>query len=556
MTNATQITKRWRVREEPDNTPAGDWPPLIGRLLAQRGVATAEAAQTFFQPAPATTPIPLPDLEIATERLAQACRAGETVAVFGDFDVDGVTAAALLTESLTALGARPIPYIPHRDSEGYGLNNDAVESLHGLGATLLVTADCGTSSRDEIATARGYGMDVIVLDHHTVPETLPGANAIVNPKRDPAVTEEPAACGVAYYVLLALHETLDRPPDTQAMLELVALATVCDLAPLTPGNRALLRDGLSAISQTKRPGLRALLAVSGSDPAHVDTETIGFTIGPRLNAAGRMAHARLAFDLLVSRDEDEARELASQLHGLNRERQQATEAAMALANELIADDADAPLLMLGHEELPAGIVGLVAARLADAYHRPAVVYQRGETESRASARSIAGFDITAALRSCPENLFVRFGGHRMAAGFTAKNEHLAEIKERLQSRAQEELAGRDLTPEIVIDAELPLSELRSEELRWLAKLAPHGVGNPQPVFLSRGVLVTERREVGRGGAHLRLKLRDNTVTWQAIAFGQRGEGIEEGGHADLVYTLSADNRGGLELRVVDLQPGE
>ncbi|MCH8065538.1 MAG: single-stranded-DNA-specific exonuclease RecJ [Chloroflexi bacterium] len=560
MASSTTVTttpaKRWRVCEEPENTPAGDWPPLIGRLLAYRGVTTAEAAQAFFQAAPATTPIPLPDLEIAAERLAQACRAGETVAVFGDFDVDGVTAAALLTESLTALGARPIPYIPHRDSEGYGLNNDAVESLHGLGATLLVTADCGTSSRDEIATARGHGMDVIVLDHHTVPETLPGANAIVNPKRDPAVIEEPAACGVAYYVLLALHEALDRPADTQAMLELVALATVCDLAPLTPGNRALLRDGLSAIARTKRPGLRALLAISGSDPAHVDTETIGFTIGPRLNAAGRMAHARLAFDLLVSRDEDEAQELASQLHSLNRERQQATEAAMALANELIADDADAPLLMLGHEELPAGIVGLVAARLADAYHRPAVIYQRSETESRASARSITGFDITAALRACPKNLFVRFGGHRMAAGFTAKNEHLPAIKQCLQSRAQEELAGRDLTPEIVIDAELPLSELRSEEIRWLAKLAPHGVGNPQPVFLSRGVLVTERREVGRGGAHLRLKLRDGPVIWQAIAFGQRGEGIEAGGRADLVYTLSADNRGGLELRVLDLRPGE
>ncbi len=546
--------KRWRVRPDPAAIADGDWPPLIGRLLAHRSVTTTEAAEAFFSPTAADAVIDLPDLDIAVERLAAACGAGETVAVFGDFDVDGVTSAALLTEGLTALGARPIPYLPNRDSEGYGLNNDAVASLHALGATLLLTADCGTSSVDEIATARNAGMDVIVLDHHTVPPLLPAANAIVNPKRDAESTEEPAACGVAYYVLLALHRALGREADSDNMLELVALATVCDLAPLTPANRGLLREGLAAIRETARPGLRALLEVAGSDPAAVDAETIGFTIGPRLNAAGRMAHARLAFDLLVAQDEDEAKDLAERLHQLNRERQEATRAAVELADGILADEPKAELVMLGHEELPAGIVGLVASRLAEAHQRPAVVYTLGDTESRASCRSIAGFDITAALRTCPDDYFVRFGGHSMAAGFTARNEQLPAIKEHLQSHATEVLAGLDLQPEIVIDAELDLATHSSDEIRWLAKLAPHGVGNPLPVFVSRNLLVTNARTVGQDGRHLKLKLRAGTVAWEAIAFGQGDTLVTEGELIDAVYSFSPGYRGGLELRVIDLRP--
>ena len=549
------ITKRWRLRPEPEATPEGDWPSLIGRLLALRGVRSSSDARAFLDVDAPASPVALPDLDRAVSLLAQACRAGETVAVFGDFDVDGVTATALLTEGLASLGARPIPYLPHRVDEGYGLSTKAIDTLRGLGATLLVTVDCGTSSLKEVAFARGQGMDVVVLDHHTVPPQLPGANAIVNPKRDPNSKNEPAACGIAYHVLLALHEAMARPADEARMLELVALGTVCDLAPMLGENRRLVRRGLEALAQTQRPGLRALLAVAGGDRGPVDTETIGFGLGPRLNAAGRLGHARLAFDLLVCEEEERAQELAAELDALNRERRRATDAALALAGELVAEEEGAPLIMLGHPEFPLGIVGLVAARLAEQYHRPAIIYQRGEKTSRASARSIEGFDVTAALRTCPE-LFVRFGGHRAAAGFTAENEQLPAIKERLLAHAHEQLDGRELTPAIDIDAELPLSALRSEEIRWLARLAPYGVGNPDPVFLSRGVVVTERRQLGKNGDHLRLKLRDGAVVWPAIAFRQRGEGIEQGAKADLVYTLSVDKfrGGGLELRVLDLRP--
>ncbi len=546
--------KRWRLRPAPEAVPQGAWPPLIARLLALRGVRIAEDARAFFDLA-APSSLALPDLDRAVDRLARACRAGETVAVYGDFDVDGVTAAALLTEGLRSVGARPVPYLPHRVQEGYGLNERAIGSLRELGATLLVTADCGTSSVREVAFARSRRMDVVILDHHTVPPQLPRATAIVNPKRTASPGDEPAACGVAYYVLRALHDALGRALDEAPMLELVALGTVCDLAPLRGENRRLVRDGLIALARTQRPGLRALMEVSGVDLPRVDTEAIGYALGPRLNAAGRMAHARLAFDLLVCRDEDRARELAAELNALNRERQQATEAACALADELVAQDAGAPLLMIGHPEFSLGVVGLVAARVAESRHRPAVVYQRGERESRASARSIPEFDITGALRTCPE-LFVRFGGHRAAAGFTAENEQLPAIKERLVAHAEERLVGLELAPAVEIDAELPLVALRGEEIRWLGRLGPHGIGNPEPVFFSRNVLVLERQAVGADGAHLRLKLRDGAVVWPAIAFRHDGDGVEEGARVDVVYSVSADRRtsDGLELRVLDLRP--
>lgn len=555
ISDAVRPAKRWRLRPDPSAVPEGDWPPLIGRLLALRGVETASAARAFFD---AAAPMPtLPDLEKAVERLARACREGETVAVFGDYDVDGITSTALLYENLTAMGAKVLPYLPHRDSEGYGLNNAAVDSLHALGATLLVTADCGTSSVDEVATARNHGMDVMILDHHTVPPLLPAALAIVNPKRDPKSSAEPSAGGICYYVLQALREAMDFPEDDGRMLELVALSTVCDLAPMVEGNRTLVRDGLRAIAKTERPGLRALMEVARIDPAGVDTEAIGFALGPRINAAGRMAHARLAFDLLVSTDETEAREIAAELDRLNRERRQATQNAVALADELIADETDAPLLMVGHEDLPAGIVGLVASKLVETHYKPSFVYQQGEHESVASARSIREFDVTGALRSCSD-LFVRFGGHRMAAGFTAKNEQLPEIKERLIAYAAELLAGQDLTPALEIDAELPLKELRGEEIRWLSRLAPHGIENPVPTFLSRGVLVRTLRAVGKDGDHLKLRLKDGAVSWPAIAFRQHGDGIAEGTLIDLVWTLTSDSyvRDGLELNVLDLRPAE
>jgi len=606
--------RRWRLRtgERTDALRSSDYPPLLQRLLANRGIRTLDEARRFLEGAPAPPdPFLLPDMERAVQRLRLALRRRELVAVFGDFDVDGVTAAALLTQGLEALGGRVLTHIPDRFLEGYGLNTDAIDRLRAQGADLLLTADCGSSSVAEVEHARALGMDVLIVDHHAVPEHLPPAQALVNPRllREEAGTgnselgsagESPssrfpvpssleglAAVGLAYQLMAALHGALNAAFEPDEHLDLVALGTVVDVAPLLGENRELVRRGLAALARTSRPGLRALMKVAGIDPGRLDTEALSFALGPRLNAAGRIANARLAYDLLVARDEGEAARLAQRLDELNRERQRQTLEALSLAQELwSAEDPRSPLVMVGHPALGPGIVGLVAARLAEELYRPAVVYELGESISRASGRSIPEFDIVGAFRTCGE-LFRRFGGHRQAAGFTADNQALPAIKERLLAQAAQELASLDLAPTIEVDAPMPLRALRAAEIRGLRLLSPHGNGNPRPAFLGRGVTVLECQAVGSNGQHLRLKLRDGPVVWPAIAFGM-GEGpsakggqtaVRPGGSAsggsdnqqpalpagglpepgsliDVVYALSADRRGGdnLEVEVLDFLP--
>jgi single-stranded-DNA-specific exonuclease len=557
--------RRWRGRQRPEAMPQGDWPELIGRLLALRGVTDAASASEFLgKPGPQPDPSDLPDINVAIDRLAHATRAGETVAVYGDFDVDGVTSAAQLCEALSSLGAAPMPYIPDRFSEGYGLNIPAIETLHRDGATLLVTADCGTSSVEEVARARELGMDVIILDHHTVPPELPAANALVNPRvlgAAPGGLLELATAGLAFHVASALHAACDRPFDVGAYLDVAALGTVCDMAPLVDENRRLVRAGLPAIARTRRPGLRALIEVSRTNAATLSAEDIGYRLGPRLNAAGRIAHAKLALELLMTRDEDRGRELAQQLDALNRERQERTAQAVDMATEMVeAAGAPPALIMVGHEDFSSGIVGLIASKLVNLYGRPAVVYERGATASRASCRSIDGFHITDAMRTRPE-LFVRFGGHRAAAGFTVENARLDDVRDHLIAEAARALAGRDLAPILEIDCNLPLRQLRGEEIRWLSRVGPFGIGNPQPMFLARGVTVMDARPVGNGDKHLKLRLRDggtlageSAATWPAIAFDMGAFTAAPGDRIDIVYALDLGrNDATLEVRVEDMR---
>lgn len=554
--------RRWVLRPEPATVPAGDFPPLIGRLLAHRGVRTAEEARRFLEGnvQPLGDPYRLPGMERAVARLAAAAGARETVAVFGDFDVDGVTAAALLVPGLARLGIEAIPYLPNRFSEGYGLNRPAIAALRRQGATVLLAVDCGTSSTAEVTFACEQGMDVLIVDHHQPPAGLPPAHALVNPRlaRAGGPGAELASAGLALWLLGALYDALGQAFSLDEHLDLVALGTVCDLAPLVDENRTLVRQGLASLGRTSRPGLRALMEVAGVDGRRMDSEVVSFVLGPRLNAAGRLAHADLSYQLLTCEAEGEAMGLARQLNELNRERQRLTKEALELATRLLEaepDGVDAPLLMVGHPDIPSGIAGLVASRLAEVYHRPAVVFEQGEEESRASARSIPGFDIVGALRACSD-LLLRFGGHPQAAGFTAESACLPAIRERLLAYAERELAGVELTPRLEIDAEVALRDLRGEEIRWLGRLGPHGIGNPQPAFLSRGVLAMESGVVGSEGRHLRLKLRDGPVVWPCIAFGLGEAAPGEGSLLDVVYSLASDRgvSGGLELQVKDLAP--
>ena len=524
-----------------------------------RGVSGEDAARAFLgEPAGQPDPYALPALDIAIERLLLSVRQRETVAVFGDFDVDGVTSAAQLSQAIASLGGVPLTYVPDRFTEGYGLNVRAIERLRSDGATLLVTADCGTSSIEEVARAREIGMDVIVLDHHTVPPQLPDANALVNPKLPDASPEgmlELATAGLAFHVASALHEAAGRSFDVAAYLDLAALGTVCDMAPLVDENRRLLRTGMRALAATRRPGLRALMDVARIDRPNVTAEDIGYKLGPRLNAAGRIAHAKLALELLMTDDEERGQELALQLDALNRERQRQTSDAVQLATQMIGDREPPPLIMIGHEDFPSGIVGLIAAKLVTLYGRPAVVYEIGATTSRASCRSIDEFHITDALREKPE-LFVRFGGHRAAAGFTAENARIDEVRAHLVSVAKRELAGRELAPVLEIDCNLPLRQLRGDELRWLLRLGPFGIGNPPPAFLARNVTITETKWLGDGDKHRRIKLRDGATVWPAVAFDMADVRMAEGDAVDVVYTVEVSPSGMVGLRIEDMRPAE
>lgn len=550
--------RRWRGRPRPERLPHGEWPELIGRLLALRGMTSDAQARAFLgRPDAAPDPYVLPALGVAVERLAAACRRSERVAIYGDFDVDGVTSAAQLSQALSSLGADALTYIPDRFSEGYGLNMAAVRYLASEGATVLLTADCGTSSVEEVVLARRLGMDVIVLDHHTVPPVLPEATALVNPRlpdADAGALSELATAGLAYHLAAALHDALGAPFDADAYLDLAALGTVCDMAPLVDENRRLVRAGLPALSLTRRPGLRALMAASRIDPLFVAADDIGYRLGPRLNAAGRIAHARLALELLTTDDDERGFELAQELDALNRERQEKTQQAVNLALHMVEGDEPPALIMVGHRDFPSGIVGLIASKLVTEFGRPAVVYEEGDETSRASCRSIDEFHITDALRERPD-LFLRFGGHRAAAGFTVRTEDIDDVRRHLVSAAERELSGRELAPVLEIDCQLPLRDLRGDEIRWLSRLGPFGIGNPEPTFLARDVAVVETRFVGNGEKHLKMKLRDGRATWQAIAFGMGDCGAKPGDRIDIVYTLDARRPDmPAEVRVEDLRP--
>jgi single-stranded-DNA-specific exonuclease len=567
---AAQMTgvsgRRWRLRGRfPDGELEGaPYQPLIRHLLWHRGLRTTADAAAFLDARdPGFDPMLLPDMGLALNRLQRAIAADELIAVYGDFDVDGVTASAILIEALRELGGRVISYLPNRFTEGYGVNEGAIELLASRDVSLIITADCGTTSVAQVALAHRLGVDVIVLDHHIVPDKLPDAVAVVNPKRvDNLYPEtELASGGLAFKLMRALYEACGRPFDAGRYLDLAALSTVCDMVPLRGENRWLVREGLRELAKAARPGLRALFDSAGCDPARCDASTIGFTLGPRLNAAGRMADAKIALDLLIERDETKARALAMQLGDLNQQRQKATSGALGLARELVAEQTpDAPLIFIGHKQISSGIVGLVAGRLMEQYNRPAVVYERGPETSRASCRSIAEFDITRALRMAQTesggHLLVHFGGHHAAAGFTAENDKLDALRESLTRQAEEALRGVDLTPVIDIDAAIPLHRVNGELIQALGRMAPFGMENREPVFLSRGLQITDIRTMGGDGQHLRLLLRDGAVSWPAVAFGMGANELASGQRLDVVYTFSADrgSDGALQLRVTDFAP--
>ncbi len=563
--------KRWQVAPPAPPSHIARFPhlhPLVVQVLYNRGVTDpADTAAFFDDTGSEANPFVLKGVDAAVTRLRRALRAGEPIAVYGDFDADGVTATVLLVQTLRALGGNARPYIPHRVDEGYGVHKAALAHLAREGARVVVTVDCGVRSVDEVAYAKRLGLDVIVTDHHSVGPRLPEAVAVIDPKRpDYPYPCELAGVGVAYKLAQALLRSHRQTPVTAQevrleendLLDLVALGTVADLAPLLGENRTLVRLGLAAINRMERPGVEALCRQAGLKAGQVDATAIGFALGPRLNAAGRLAHAQAAYQLLDTAYLAEAEQLAEQLDRLNRERQQLTlethERARQLA--LAAGGEEAPLLFAAAPDFMTGIVGLVASRLVDEFYRPAVVVEIGKKHSKGSARSIPEFHITEALDACAD-LLLHHGGHAAAAGFTVPTERLDELAGRLRELAAERLVGVELAPVLAIDAEVELAQMSGELYRELIGLEPCGYANPQPLFLSRNVRVVGQRAVGGDGKHLKLTLSDGRAIWDGIAFRQGEWAGKLPDRVDIVYHLEANEWNGqqrLQLNVQDLRP--
>lgn len=562
-------TKRWLIA--PPLTPQADsnlrnYPPILRQILFNRGYASEAQAAAFLKADTDfdTHPFQMTDMQVSVERIRHAIARHEPIAIYGDYDVDGVTATALLVQTLRALGADVRPYIPNRFDEGYGLNPEALDSLKEDGIKLVISVDCGIRSPDEAAHARTLGLDLIITDHHHPAEDLPPAFAILNPKRpgDTYPDKDLAGVGVAYKLAEALlldgkPRTAERLPFLEGLLDLVALGTVADLAPLTGENRALVRRGLEQMRSTQRQGLFSLANVAGLNLSRVDATDIGFVLGPRLNAAGRLDSALAAYELLTTTDVQRAGVLAQSLDRQNRERQALTQQIQEQAEALArAGDPNALLLFAVHPEFNPGVVGLAASRLVEVYYRPAIVGQAGEETVRCSCRSIPELHITDALDECAD-LLVRHGGHAAAAGFTVRAENLERLKARLLEIARRELGDRDLRPTLNADLEVPLSAMHPDLLYHLTRLQPTGYGNPEPVFVSRDVQVKSARQVGADGKHLKMTVSDGRITFDAIGFrlGHLYEGLPS--RVDLMYTFETNEYNGrvtLQLNLRDLKP--
>jgi single-stranded-DNA-specific exonuclease len=508
----------------------------------------------------------------AVSRIRAAIRAREKVVVYGDFDADGVTSTALLVTTLRALGADADAYIPNRVDEGYGVNSDALAKLRKDGVRLIITVDCGIRSLTEAELWKQFGLDMIITDHHTPGDVLPDALAVINPKLRSATYSEDmlAGVGVAFRLaeVLLWHAAANRHPaavTSESLLDLVAIGTVADLAPLDRReNRSLVARGLAQMNANPRPGIRALLDVARVKPGTVTAETIGFQIGPRINAAGRLDSAMKAYELLMTENLGRAQALAEELEHLNTERQDLTRRAVDLIRtELEQRGATGGHLIVGgSEHIRPGVVGLVAGRLTEEFYRPSIVMEYGETETRASCRSIPEFDITRALDQCAD-LLVRHGGHAQAAGFTVLNENRDILIEKLTWLASNALDGQPLVPVLEADAEIDLNRrpcaLSLELVADLARLQPTGHRFRTPVFVSRSVRTAADARVMKE-RHIKVMVETGLAEGavEAVGFNMTHCVPLEGECVDLIYTIGINDfkvdKPALSLQLLDIAP--
>ncbi len=563
---------RWQYKQDSiPNFPDSEYHPIIETLFRDRKIFTKEEREKFLSPdfdRDTHDPFLFSQMERVVGRITEALADHERVGVFGDFDADGVTSSVIMREGLEMLGIENVVYIPEKNTEGHGLNRTAVEYFHEEEATLIVTLDCGMMNHEEIDYANTLGIDVIVVDHHHVPEVLPQAYAIINPKL-PGETypfRDLCGAGTTYKVVQALIRRL-KPEESEQLkwlLDVVATGTVADVMPLIGENRVLVKYGLMVMKKTRRAGFLAMIE-TGRLPFDTQSEItardIGFQIAPRINAASRMAHGMLAHDLLMTRTLDSARPLSQELeeHNLNR-RKISTTTAEKVKEKALEEFADKKFIFAVDKSYPYGIVGLIAGRIANELRKPTAVLTREGEESRGSFRSIPEFNVIEALEQCSD-LLIKYGGHAGAAGMTIKNEHLETFYERFNALAVEQLIDVETEPKLDIDMPFSFAQLPPVLYQDLRRFAPFGEGNPESVFALQAT-IDDVRFVGSGEKHLKLKLKNETggKILDAIAFnlGKKFGDLVIGERVEVAFTLEENTWNGhttLQLRVVDIERG-
>lgn len=573
----TALPKRWLV-PQPETARVRDLAAalrireLTARVLVNRGIADAEQAIRFLRPSLDHLHDPglLAGMPDALARLKRAIAAGEKILIYGDYDVDGTISIVILKKAIEMAGGRADFYVPHRLRDGYGMRTEVIEEASRNGVNLIVSVDTGIRAQHVVAAARERGIDVIVTDHHLPEEELPPAVAVLNPNRPGCPYPEKNLCGagVAFKLVQALLSTLDWPVEKRnlmlrSFLKLVGIATVADVVPLTGENRIMVKHGLDGLERVNNHGLRALLDVAGLSGGRPTAEQVAFRVAPRINAAGRMAHAENVIHMFLTGEPARARALAQELHDLNQERQQ-TEAEMVRTVMEICEaqpvtESDCALVFSG-PNWHRGVVGIVASRLVDRFCRPVFVLSEENGQAQGSGRSIAAFHLLNALESMPE-LFTRFGGHRQAAGVTLPLEALPEFRRRFNQYAASRLTPDDFVPQIGIDSVLALKELDEAAVNELLAMAPFGFGNPPPVLAAMNTECAGPPSILKD-KHLRVNLRQNgrSLTAKAWNFAERASEVTAGNRIDVVFALEQDSfaasRGwpGWSITVRDLRP--
>ena len=568
------LAKCWVIKEADNETVARyaeqlKTSPLLSRILTLRGFADTDSARCYLSSSlrdDLPSPFVMADMEPAVERIVSALTSKQQIGIWGDYDVDGTTGASVLVSFLREIGAAPIYHVPHRIDEGYGLNIEGLRRLKERGVDLVVTVDCGISNAPEVAAARDFDLDIIVVDHHQPPDELPPAVAVINPHRKDCRFPDKGLCaaGLAFYLVIGLRAKLrdagwfspSAAPDIRHYLDIVTLGTIADMVPLKGVNRTLIKRGLAELATSTRPGVVALKQVSGIASGEVSAGQVGFRLGPRINAAGRVDYGIKVVELLTTESNEIAQRIAQELEAHNQERRaieaQVLEQALAQASRAVSNGLRHSLVLAGEGWHP-GVLGIVASRIVEKFYRPTVVIGFNDGIGKGSARSIRGFHMVEGFRHCDGSL-EKFGGHEYAGGLSIKPEQLAGFTEAFENAAREVLSPEQLAPRLEIDAELDFSEIGLPLMRELEVLQPFGVGNPEPVFTTANAEVCERK-VFSAGVRYRLRQSGRVISGVIFGVGDDYPGLP-GESIDVAYRLAENQWNGttsVELKIADVR---